>query len=133
MVGAQCDPDLADSTVNLRPGATSGGSDLGALASRAALPFSPEFDVREPPPPPANDTCATPTVVSAPNPTSWYTTEGSGAACDTSDIYPLYNPPYDLGLRVQVVVTRMAQLEAIAFTSTVTLEGTSVAWSETTP
>ena len=73
---------------------------------------------------------STPTVVSTPKPASWYTTSASGAPCDPSDVYPLYNPPVDDGLRVQVVVTRTAQLEAIAFSSTVTLRATSVARAE---
>jgi hypothetical protein len=76
---------------------------------------------------------STPSVLSTPNPTSWYTTNPSGAACDPGDIYGLYNPPFDLGLRVQIVVTRSAQLEAIAFSSSVTLDATAVAWSETLP
>ncbi|MEZ5166072.1 MAG: TadE/TadG family type IV pilus assembly protein [Acidimicrobiales bacterium] len=75
----------------------------------------------------------TPTVVSSPNPATWYSTKAGGAPCDTGDTYALYNPPFDVGLRVQVVVTRSAHLEAIAFSSSVSLDATAIARSETKP
>ena len=71
-----------------------------------------------------------PTVRSVPNPAGWYTTNADGSVCDAGDLYPAYSPPFDDGLRVQVVVSAEAQLEAVAFSRTVTLDATAVARSE---
>lgn len=73
---------------------------------------------------------STPSVLSSPNPATWYTTNGDGSACDSTDVYSLYSPPADTGLRVQIVASRDAQLEAIAFSSTRTLVASAVARSE---
>lgn len=73
---------------------------------------------------------ATPTVRSGPNPPSWYTTNADGSPCDPGDVYAYYNPPTDIGLRVQVVVGATAELEAVAFSTDVQLDSTAIARSE---
>ena len=72
-----------------------------------------------------------PTVRATPNPATWYTTNADGSPCDPSDTYPAYAPPDDIGLRVQVVVTATAEIEAVVYSDTITLDATAVARSET--
>lgn len=72
-----------------------------------------------------------PTVRSTPQPATWFTTNSDGSPCAPSDTYPAYNPPSDDGLRVQVVATASADLEAVAFSRTVVFDLSAVAKSET--